>query len=409
MIKFLPQVLYKMLYILVGIIVLIWSCRPEDPVISENSILSFSLDNVVTNCVVIKKETKTIEIVVPYGTILKDVKPRIETSANVTIVPQSGETQDFSKTVYYTLIGQKGDKEIYTVKVFSQEQPLPVISSFSKDSIEAGTGFSIKGLNFGMFPLAITLSLQDISGKSTAIDTKEFKLIDSSKIELNVPYQTAVGIYQIKLGVRGKSVLSTQRVYIQYPSPQLTTLSRSNLIQTDTLVAQGLFIMPDRYDYALLLKKQTIEQQVLPLKKAENKLTFIINKNIPPGTYQVFLRNITDRKNSRETGFSIGLYDANKPYLASFKNNTGIYAPGQSLTFKTKNFEIVSARYYQVTLSGTNTSFSINGIYDAGKQELNLVLPNTIPIGNHSISLVLNNASNQSVYQLETDLVLRIQ
>lgn len=84
----------------------------------ENSILTFDfneLDPVVIGEV---NETEfTIALTVPYGTNLNELVPTITVSDKASVSPESGETQNFTNDVVYTVTAENGDEQTYTVSV----------------------------------------------------------------------------------------------------------------------------------------------------------------------------------------------------------------------------------------------------------------------------------------------------
>jgi len=85
---------------------------------SENEIVSFEFDTfdpVVTGD--IDQENLTISMVVPAGTDITTLAPVIEVSAEATVSPASGDVQDFTNAVVYTVTAENGEENLYTVDV----------------------------------------------------------------------------------------------------------------------------------------------------------------------------------------------------------------------------------------------------------------------------------------------------
>jgi hypothetical protein len=66
---------------------------------------------------VIDEEAKTINAIVPHGTNLGSLAPTITVSPGATVSPASGEVQDFTSQVVYTVTAENGTQAVYTVTV----------------------------------------------------------------------------------------------------------------------------------------------------------------------------------------------------------------------------------------------------------------------------------------------------
>lgn len=81
---------------------------------NEKSILSFTINDVEGE---INEVAKTVTLVMPVGTDVTSLVPTIEVSEGATINPASGEAQDFTRPVTYTVTAQNGTTSDYTVMV----------------------------------------------------------------------------------------------------------------------------------------------------------------------------------------------------------------------------------------------------------------------------------------------------
>ena len=82
---------------------------------NEKSILSFTIDGVEGE---IDEVAKTVTLFMPEGTDITELVPTIEVSEGATVSPASGEAQDFTNPVTYTVMAQNGTTAEYTVSVF---------------------------------------------------------------------------------------------------------------------------------------------------------------------------------------------------------------------------------------------------------------------------------------------------
>mgnify|MGYP000085468051 CR=1 FL=1 len=87
---------------------------------SANSIISFKFND-FTEPVVGKIEGDQIILKVPATTVVKYLKPTIEISPKAEISPASGELQDFTNPVKYTVTAENGRKKEYTVTVIFED------------------------------------------------------------------------------------------------------------------------------------------------------------------------------------------------------------------------------------------------------------------------------------------------
>ena len=81
---------------------------------NEKSILSFTIDGVEGD---INEIAKTVSLVMPGGTDVTELVPTIVVSEGATVNPASGEAQDFTHPVTYTVTAQNGTTAEYTVSV----------------------------------------------------------------------------------------------------------------------------------------------------------------------------------------------------------------------------------------------------------------------------------------------------
>ena len=81
---------------------------------NEKSILSFTIDGVEGE---INEVAKTVTLLMPEGTDVTELVPTIEVSEGATVSPASGEAQDFTNPVTYTVTALNGTTAVYTVTV----------------------------------------------------------------------------------------------------------------------------------------------------------------------------------------------------------------------------------------------------------------------------------------------------
>ncbi|MDR2102651.1 MAG: DUF5018 domain-containing protein [Treponema sp.] len=78
-----------------------------------------------------------ISVTVPYGTVLTSLTPTITVSDHATVDPESGEAQNFTTPVTYTVTAENGTtQKTYTVTVTVAPNPAANITGFSVDVAE---------------------------------------------------------------------------------------------------------------------------------------------------------------------------------------------------------------------------------------------------------------------------------
>lgn len=378
------------------------ACETDKLPSNPPQILRFDFSGIKPVYIDINHVAKTISIILPYQSSLSTLVPQIEAETGTTIIPSSGIAQDFRKDVYYTL-SRSNQKVIYTVKVSITNQPKPSIVEVIPDSTEAGLNFEVIGKNFGKFSLDIQASLIDNKGTETLL---KHHLIDSTQILLTTSIEQEKGWYQIKLKVRNQETISTSKILITYPAPQLTSLEKINLLNSDTLWLKGKYLDQNNYQYQLFLSRPE-ESYFIDLSAVNNnKFGFILSKDVTIGKYEVKIHNQTLKQFSRQESFQIEIYDANQPFIKEILNLKEAYKPTEKVTFKTLNFDKIDARFFQVSLTGYDKTYIQNGVYDSIKKALNIELPNNIKAGNYSISFLLTTSDNKNNYSFNTDLLL---
>lgn len=102
-------------------------------------------------------EKQKIFQVFPHGTNVESMAPRILTSQNSKIVPSSGEVQDFSRPVLYTVTAEDGTKKTYEVSVTVAKEGQSVndlASSLKQQESSTSTEQPTDALSIETFTLA---------------------------------------------------------------------------------------------------------------------------------------------------------------------------------------------------------------------------------------------------------------
>jgi hypothetical protein len=320
------------------------------------------------------------------------------------IVPASKIPQDFSQPIYYVLTSAEGKKSAYKVSVITLKQPSPEIISFDKSEIEVGESIVVKGKYFGTFQGGVQAYLVNTKNEELLVTSR---LMDSTQLQLNIPKTTLPQSYAIKINVNGNTITSIFKITIQYPTPEITSLSKKNILQGDTLFVKGDFIS-DTYNYQLELSDGKNQVSSTVQKTSKGEYYSILNKTISAGNYTVQISNETTQKKSKSQAFTIQLYDVTKPFVTGIMSPKTSYKSGDKLLFKTQNFDGFPARFFQIQLSNAKEVLFQNGIYNKTANTLTLDLPTTLKVGYYSIAITLINTTNQE-YVFEMDEILVVK
>ena len=394
----------KQLYLLFCLLIII-SCEKDKSLNTPPKILQLNFEGVKSISTNIDSSSKIITVEVPYQTSISALVPIIGLEDGVTVVPASGLAQNFALDVYYTL-SKNSNKLIYTVKVKVANQPKPEITLIKTDTVEAGNDLSIAGKNFGKFSLDILSFLVDNENKESLL---KHQLIDSTQIKLTTSIDQKAGFYRIKVKIKNQEVIADTKIWLAYPSPQLTSILRINLLKGDTLWLIGKYIDASKYNFLCQLSNRNATYQLAMTQSLPNQLGFILPNYVTFGEYEVKIYNASEKKLSGTMASPISIYEPSLPYVNGILNYQLFYKNNDKLIFKTSNFDKIAARFYQVSLVGSDKTFIQNGIYDATKQTLSIDLPDNIKAGVFFITFSLTDPSKNIIYSFKTDLQLTVK
>jgi hypothetical protein len=385
-------------------LVLLQSCNKNTDNLPEAGILSFQFEGLPSQNSIISKELKTVDVIIPFANSVKTLAPTIQLTPGASVVPASKIPQDFSQPIYYVVMSAEGKKTTYRVSVSTEKQAAPIIVSSNKKTIEAGESLLIAGKHFGNNTNSLKVFLVKSNKDEVQIGTK---LIDSTQIQLDLPQSLTPQLYTIKVDVKGLVALSAFTIDVQYPSPELISLSKRNILQGDTLLI-GVKFVSDLYTYKSVLEDGK-NKYSLPLQKNEKGVYFtIIPKIVPSGNYTIKLFNETTQKQSISLEQVVKIYEFNKPFISGILNPKESYATGESIAFKTINFDSFPARFYQIQFTNTNTIIVQNALYVKASNLLKLDLPATLKNGSYSLIATLIDSNNQE-YLIEIDEKINVK
>lgn len=404
MVHFLFQRTTFFVVIVLGIVQL-QSCQPDDLQLSSIDTSSIQLKGIsLVNTTV---EGQEITLTVPYGTNLGALQPTFRLTDGGEVVPKLGGTFDFSKPVYFTVVHPSGGKQIYTFIVSTEEQPAPIITSFSAQEIEAGQSFELKGHYFGNYGLGIKVALVNTNQLTAAL---RHQLKDSTTLVVTVPDSLASGAYQVALQVKDKSTVSSQKIKITYPTPIISQFLEKYALDGDTvrLLGKYLDLKQNQFTVSFLDKSNVIETKSLSTQATSQELKIIIPTGTLPSTYTTRINNKTIQKNSKELAEAIVVYSSKRPYVQGIVGNQQQAKVGEEIYFDTKNFEKEPIRFYQVQLTNGSSQYTLNGVYDTKNKQLQVSLPPTIQKGTYAIGFLLSNPSENYYYRFHINTKLEL-
>ncbi|ADB40292.1 hypothetical protein Slin_4310 [Spirosoma linguale DSM 74] len=383
----------------------IWQCHNRELVPATNTLLAISFENANVLTTTPDETTNTWTLTVPYLTNLKILKPTITLTPGASVVPRSGEIQDFTKIVLYTITDSNGQKRVYQIRVQPEGQPVPQLTGRSADSLEAGQTLRLMGHSFGSFGPDVRVIATGPDNLTTALVSS---LLDSTQVQIDLPISLTPGRYRLSLTVRNLPSSTSEWVEVQYPAPQFTQLTQHNLRAGDTLQVAGLYVKPEAYRYAVLVSKGGQQQLLEAVKPIVNGFSVRLGADLPAGRYRVQLLNRSTNKISRDTTLALQVYERAKPFLTGIEAAKPTYKPGESVRLIATQFEALPTRFYQLQLTGGVRSYTVNGIYEASSQRLILTLPTTATKGTYSLGVRLLDTTGQLLYSFDTDQSITI-
>lgn len=241
-------------------------------------------------------------------------------------------------------------------------------------------------------------------GNTVAVKSE---LIDTTQVKLFLPDNLTPGQYRVQLKIRKQQVLSSQRVVITYPTPVLDSLSYYSILQGEKLLVYGKYIEP-KYRYSVVFGMGGNSLPIeLPATVQGHSLEVAISQSVLAGQVLVGVRNLTEKKQSIFLTKPLHVFDNTLPYLLAIVSPRSFYKPNDTIVFRTINFLKVKARFFQVHLQSKTSDYYLNTNYDDVTQQLTLILPDNISLGNYQVKM--NLANEQGIlYSFETNIHLPI-
>lgn len=285
------------------------SCRPLDVETSTLDLTSWRWEGVED--VRMEWAGNQAKVVVPWGTDRSRLTPVFRQVGPGTVVPSSGQMQDFLQPVVYTVIHPSGGKQVYQVTVQEGSLPEPVLSGYSSPVVSLNDT-----LRFWGKTLVGGISRIGWRPEEGQVVYSEVHRIQDTLYAARVPRVLVPGKYTLELEFQGKKVTNTPTLHLQYPAPVVRQWQGTTYFGGDTLVLDGDYYSGGGYDYRGFLLQSEKEWQwdwhTGPL---------VLPKNLDPGLYDIRIVNQTLAKSTSWQAVSWRVGDVRSPHI--FPNPVG--------------------------------------------------------------------------------------
>lgn len=174
---------------------------------TANQITSFAFEAFEPDIVgTINHSSLTVDVTVPYGTDLTSLTPTIAESPLATIRPFSGQAQDFTNSVVYTVMAQSGAEQKYTVNVHNALNHENKILSFD---------------------------IMDKTGVTTTIDEA------NKTVTIHIPPDQLGGMLTVDVEVSPDATVSPSGGYVDFDEPVTFTVTAQNGDTQDYTVSRA--------------------------------------------------------------------------------------------------------------------------------------------------------------------------
>ncbi|MBI3306068.1 Ig-like domain-containing protein [Candidatus Nomurabacteria bacterium] len=133
-----------------------------------------------------------VTLTVPFGTNVTALVPTIEISAEATVNPASGASQNFSSPVQYTVTAEDNSTKTYTVTVNVSAQNTPTLESIAITTPATKLSYTV-GESLDISGLVVTGTYSDGSTQVESISTSNITGFNSSQAAANQVLTITVG------------------------------------------------------------------------------------------------------------------------------------------------------------------------------------------------------------------------
>lgn len=202
----------------------------EETKSSENLILNFKIGEFEK-----VNPTGDLEFLMPFDTDLTKLKPQISTSEKAIISPKSGQEQDFTNPIVYTVTAENGSTRQYKVSITLGEAPDIEIEEVESSYIEQGKTITLRGtfaqqkdlnevvlIKEATTPKTIAYSSTNTKSEKDKQDAISLEIVSLSEdfktIVVRVPDNAPQGEYTLQVSVGNKVTTYEKSITILDPN-----------------------------------------------------------------------------------------------------------------------------------------------------------------------------------------------
>lgn len=348
------------IFMLLGIclMLLVSSCKKDDPKSSAKSITEFSIDGVIAE---IDENAKTITITLPYGTNINQLSPTFKVSEHATASPAPSVVVNFSKPVQYIVKAEDGSTQSYTVVVYVATSPEEPTLSAEKQLLEFSIGSVVGTIDEENKTVLLVLPADtDRSQLTPAIKVSEYATVnpEAAEADFSQPVKYTVTaqngtkqqyIVTVELELEIVAISTTVAV----PGGRVNIACKNLLSSGNQVILEGTDLCP------------TI------IYENDFRLAVILPDNIPSGAYTIKIqagsRSITykdEKLKILDASIAPRLISLNKTEIIRGLDDleiNGVNLPTDRISiFLQKKSNVNEYEYTSFSVNGnTNTSCSI--------------------------------------------------
>jgi hypothetical protein len=256
---------FKILFfVLLTFVIVSCSDDNEDAKSSENQILNFKIGELEK-----VNPTGDFEFLMPFDTEVTKLKPEIAVSEKATISPKSGQEQDFTNPVIYTVMAENGTTRRYKVSVVLGEAPDIEVEAVESSYIEQGKTITLRG----------TFAQQkDLNEVVLIKKTTESKAANYNSVKANSVKDTqgAISLEIVSLSEDFKTII----VRVPANTPQGEYILQVSVGNKVTTYEKAITILNPSSDAILEQAEETKEYLM-----GENEVVEVVVKNLPRNEY----------------------------------------------------------------------------------------------------------------------------
>lgn len=322
-----------------------------------------------------------VEIIVPFITDITSLAPTILISGK-SIIPASGEVQNFTNPIKYTVTAENGNTKDYTVLVKRAEK-LSEEKKILSFSLLRGTYYS-GVIDEESKTITVTLpyshgGLVGLTGLRTKVEVSPKASVDpfsGSDVDFTNPAKFTVTAED------GTSVDYTVRVVMQEFAPDISYISKTEVFVSQYVQVRGLFAYSGN---SIILKNSTGQEYPMVLgSESEQSIDFKIPNDMQGGEYTICVtaqgktgctaqKLLVKEVNPQITGITPNPVIVGQPFniigtgFLDKGNGYGLFVNGvRTISGSISNVDLNTLNHVGVASTNPGATYEIE-IYSAGK------------------------------------------